>query len=173
MCYSCIIFSAFFIMIIIHNQSYAILFLSEHSYQSIINLIIYMRRTCYSIILSSLLTHVLHAEGIALSIINKAMEWTVKQSMIWNSRIRNLHKAIDWIEKQSLGLRHEAIAWINGQSIGSNRLDSQAIDWKAIAWLVTKHLVGDQALGSSSPSLKQAVTGRITKIPYSSILIRF
>ena len=115
------------------------------SYQSIIIraysvFIIYMRRTCYSSISESLLTQVLHAEGIALSIINKAMKWTVKKSMIWNSRIRNLHKAIDWIEKQSLGLRREAIAWINGQSIGSNRLDSQAIDWKAIAWLVTKRL---------------------------------
>ena len=44
------------------------------SYQSIINLIIYMRRTCYSIILSPLLTPVLHAERIALSIINKAMK---------------------------------------------------------------------------------------------------
>ena len=68
-----------------------------------------------------------------------------------NSRIHNLHKAIDWIQKQSLGLRHEAIAWIKRQSIRSNCLDKKAIDWKqslglpsnrleAIAWLVTKRL---------------------------------
>ena len=42
---------------------------------------------------------------------------------------------IDWIQKQSLGLRYEAIAWIKRQSIGGNRLDFQAI-----AWLVTKRL---------------------------------
>ena len=108
------------------------------SYQSI--LIIYMRRTCYSSISEFLLTLVLYAELIALSIINKAMEWIVKQSMIRNSRICNLHKAIDWIEKQSLGLRPEAIAWINGQSIGSNCLDFQAIDWIVIAWLMTKRM---------------------------------
>ena len=54
----------------------------------------------------------------------------VKAIMIVNSRIHNLHKAIDWIQKQSLGLRHEAIAWIKRQSIGSNRLEIQEIDWE-------------------------------------------
>ena len=85
-----------------------------------------------------------------------------------NSRIRNPHKAIDWIQKQSLGLRHEAIAWIKRQSIGSNRLKIQAIDW-----IKANRLVDDQALGSSSPSLEYAVMGRMVTVSYSSILLPF
>ena len=76
--------------------------------------------------------------------------------MTVNSRIHNLYKAIDWIKKQSLGLRHEAIAWIKRQLIGSNRLEIQAIDW-----IKANRLVDDQVLGSSSPSLKHAVMGRM------------
>ena len=71
-----------------------------------------------------------------------------------NSRIHNLHKAIYWIEKQSLGLRHEAIAWIKRQSIGSYRFETQAIDWVKSNRLETK-----QSIGTPSPSLKHTVTG--------------
>ena len=88
--------------------------------------------------------------------------------MTVNSRIRNLHKAIDWIKEQSLGLRHEAIVWTKRQSIGSNRLEIQAIDW-----IKANRLVDDQALGSLSSSLEYAVTGRMFIISYSSILLPF
>ena len=64
--------------------------------------------------------------------------------MIVNSRIHNLHKAIDWIEKQLLGLRYEVIIWIKRKSIGSNRLETQAIDWNKIQSL------GNQAIDWNS-----------------------
>ena len=74
--------------------------------------------------------------------------------MIVNSKIQNLYKAIDWIKKQSLGLRHEAIAWTKGNQL-------EAIDWRLRQSIGTKsnRLGIKQLIGTPLPSLKHAVTG--------------
>ena len=132
MCYSCIIF---FSVLYYDYRTLSIVCYSV-SYQSIINLIVYTRRTCYSSILSSLLTRVLHAERIALSIIK---QWNEQ----WNNQWYETQEYVICI-KQMIGLKSNLLVW-------SNRLDKRAIDWKqslglprnrleAIAWLVTKRL---------------------------------
>ena len=64
------------------------------------------------------------------------------------SRTRFCIKEIDWTKTRSNRLDNWAIDWKQSLGLPSNRLDNN-------------RLVDDQALGSSSPSLKHAVTGRM------------
>ena len=65
--------------------------------------------------------------------------------MTLNSRIHNLYKAIDWIEKQSLGQK-------------GNRLETQAIDWNKI------QLLRNQAIDWNSITFTETCSDKLNGI---------